>query len=57
MAKNQQFAAEFRKEAVRQVTERGLKVTDVAARWGARPVCTNGSARIVLTQRPRIKWS
>jgi transposase len=34
MAKKQQFAAEFRKEAVRQVTERGLKVTDVAARLG-----------------------
>jgi transposase-like protein len=32
MAKTQQFAAEFRKEAVRQVVERGLKVTDVAAR-------------------------
>jgi transposase-like protein len=32
MAKKQQFAAEFRKEAVRQVVERGLKVTDVADR-------------------------
>jgi transposase len=30
MAKQQQFAAEFRKEAPRQVTERGLKATDVA---------------------------
>jgi transposase len=34
MAKKQQFADEFRKEAVRQVIDRGLKVTDVAARLG-----------------------
>ncbi len=35
MSKKQQFADEFRKEAVRQVIEKGLKVTDVAPRFGA----------------------
>jgi len=41
---NQRFPEEFKIEAVRQVTERGLPVAEVAARLGhvcTQPVCVD----------------
>jgi transposase len=46
---SQRLTAEFKQEAVRQVTERGYSVAEVADRMGVsthslnRPVFTNGS--------------
>lgn len=62
---SQNFTAEFKQEAVRQVSERGYPVAEVAARVGSQPiVCTSGSKpfhpinqnnRLANCLRPEVK--
>lgn len=43
---SKRYTEEFKAEAVKQVTERGFAVAEVAKRLGSLPIaCTNGSAR------------
>jgi transposase-like protein len=49
----ERFTPEFKQEAVRQVTERGYSVAEVAARVGVSTHCHNAMYRgSVLAQRP-----
>lgn len=52
---NQRFPEEFKIEAVRQVTERGLPVAEVAARLGAclHTACMRGSSA-TASQKPSV---